>query len=83
MIVLDEADRLFEETLLPDMKNILSNIDEIKQIVLATATIDENFEAKTLKNLLNIEVNFLKHSTYEGVKTVSSNRLTQSYILSP
>ena len=54
MIVLDEADRLFEETLLPDMKNILSNIDEIKQIVLATATIDENFEAKTLKNLLNI-----------------------------
>ena len=43
MIVLDEADRLFEESLLNDMKEIIGSIEEIKQMVLATATLDDNF----------------------------------------
>lgn len=43
MMVLDEADRLFEESLLPCMQAIVHNMPDIKQVVLATATIDENF----------------------------------------
>jgi superfamily II DNA/RNA helicase len=42
-MVLDEADRLFEDTLLVEMKDIFSKLPHIKQFVLATATIDNNF----------------------------------------
>jgi superfamily II DNA/RNA helicase len=37
---LDEADRLLESKQLPIMKNIISQMPEIKQVLLATATID-------------------------------------------
>ena len=30
-----------------------------------------------------MKVDFTKHSTFEGIKTVSENRLSQKYILSP
>lgn len=40
MLVLDEADRLFEERLLPSMKTIVKSMPDLKQIMLATATID-------------------------------------------
>lgn len=53
VVVLDEADRLFEDTLLVMMREIIGQLPELKQIVLATATIDNKFEAKRLKELLN------------------------------
>lgn len=40
MLVLDEADRLFEERLLPNMKDIIQSLPALNQILLATATID-------------------------------------------
>ena len=43
IMILDEADRLFEETLLPSMREIMENMPDIKQIILATATVDDNF----------------------------------------
>lgn len=49
VLVLDEADRLFEDTLLLEMQGIIAELPQIKQFVLATATIDNNFEAKRLK----------------------------------
>lgn len=54
---------------------ILKAAKSINQIVLATATIDENFEGKKLQKLLQTNVNFIKHSTYEGIKTVSTANL--------
>lgn len=65
------------------MTVILKSAKSINQIVLATATIDENFEGKKLQKLLQTNVNFIKHSTYEGVKTVSSANLEQTYIFTP
>ena len=52
-------------------------------MVLATATIDENFEGKKLQKLLKVNIDFVKHSTYSGIKTVSSACLTQNFIFSP
>lgn len=52
-------------------------------MILATATIDENFEGKKLKTILEVDLNFIKYSTFEGIKTVASNKLTQKYIISP
>lgn len=43
MLVLDEADRLFEESLIGEMRGIVGVMGGLRQIVLATATIDENF----------------------------------------
>lgn len=64
------------------MKQIVEKLPELKQIVLATATIDNNFEAKRLKQLLNRpDINFVKYSTYDKVKTVAT--LVQKYILVP
>lgn len=40
---MDEADRLLEAKQLPIMQAIVKNIPDVKQILLATATIDENF----------------------------------------
>lgn len=65
------------------MQKIISSAPGLKQIILATATIDENFEAKKLQNILNTKVNFVKHSTYDGLKTVCTANLTQNYILTP
>lgn len=42
-MVLDEADRLFEDTLLLKMNSIIESLPSLKQIILATATIDNNF----------------------------------------
>jgi superfamily II DNA/RNA helicase len=49
ILVLDEADRLFEEKVLPDMQSIIKAMPSLRQTLLATATIDENFEGKRLK----------------------------------
>jgi ATP-dependent RNA helicase DDX49/DBP8 len=78
VLVLDEADRLFEEKMLPNMRSIISAMPALRQTLLATATIDENFEGKRLKQLLNIKLDFVKFSTFEGKKTVST--LIQNYI---
>lgn len=78
VLVLDEADRLFEEKLLPSMRSIVEAMPGVRQALLATATIDENFEGKRLKQLLNIKLDFVKFSTFEGKKTV--NTLIQNYI---
>jgi ATP-dependent RNA helicase DDX49/DBP8 len=43
VLVLDEADRLFEEHLLPNMQRIIQAMPSLRQALLATATIDENF----------------------------------------
>lgn len=43
VLVLDEADRLFEEKLLPSMRSIIAAMPALRQALLATATIDENF----------------------------------------
>jgi superfamily II DNA/RNA helicase len=40
VLVLDEADRLFEEKLLPNMRSIIKAMPELRQALLATATID-------------------------------------------
>lgn len=63
------------------MQAIVKNIAEVKQILLATATIDENFEGKKLQRLLNTKVDFVKHSTFKGKKTVDT--LIQSFIFTP
>ena len=41
--MLDEADRLFEETLQIKMREIIDKLGQLKQIILATATLDNNF----------------------------------------
>jgi len=48
---------------------------------LATATIDENFEGIRLQKLLNVKIDFVKHSTFNGKKTVSA--LIQKYVFTP
>jgi superfamily II DNA/RNA helicase len=63
------------------MNAILKEMPDIRQILLATATIDENFEGKRLQNLLNVKIDFVKHSTFKGKKTV--NTLIQNYIFTP
>jgi len=40
ILVLDEADRLFEEKLLPNMRSIIKSMPTLRQALLATATID-------------------------------------------
>ena len=65
------------------MKIIVKAGKGIKQIILATATIDENFEGKKLQNILETNINFVKYSTYEGIKTVISANLSQYYIFTP
>jgi superfamily II DNA/RNA helicase len=40
VLVLDEADRLFEERLLPQMRKIIKAMPSLGQAMLATATID-------------------------------------------
>ena len=64
VLVLDEADRLFEEKLLPNMQSIVQAMPALRQALLATATIDENFEGKRLKQLLNVKLDFVKFSTF-------------------
>jgi superfamily II DNA/RNA helicase len=49
VLVLDEADRLFEERLLPKMRSITEQMSSLKQVLLATATIDEHFEGAKLQ----------------------------------
>lgn len=68
--MLDEADRLFEERMLPSMHAIIGAMPALEQVLLATATIDEQFEGKKLRNLLKLKLDFVKHSTFEGKKTV-------------
>ncbi len=60
------------------MQSIVQAMPSLRQTLLATATIDENFEGKRLKQLLNIKLDFVKFSTFEGKKTVST--LIQNYI---
>lgn len=43
ILVLDEADRLFEEKMMPNMRTIIKSMPALRQALLATATIDENF----------------------------------------
>lgn len=81
VLVLDEADRLFEERILPKMRAITAHMPDLKQVLLATATIDEHFEGKKLQEMLGLKLNFIKHSTFQGKKTVST--LTQNYIFTP
>jgi len=81
IMVLDEADRLFEERLLPNMHSIIEAMPVLEQVLLATATIDEQFEGKKLRQLLKLKLDFIKHSTFTGKKTVST--LTQNYIFTP
>ena len=78
VLVLDEADRLLEERLLPHMLKITQAMPQLKQALLATATIDEQFEGKRLCRLLGLKLSFEKHSTFSGKKTVST--LIQNYI---
>ena len=63
------------------MQAIIKEIPSIKQILLATATIDDNFEGNRLQKLLHTKVDFVKHSTYNGKKTVDT--LIQKYIFTP
>ena len=72
VLVLDEADRLLEERLLPHMLKITQAMPQLKQALLATATIDEQFEGKRLCRLLGLKLSFEKHSTFAGKKTVST-----------
>jgi hypothetical protein len=65
------------------MKGIVKAAKNINQIILATATIDENFEGKRLQNILETEIKFTKYSTYEGRKNITSSNLTQNFILTP
>jgi ATP-dependent RNA helicase DDX49/DBP8 len=81
--VLDEADRLFEESLTESMRAIVKLTNNVNQILLATATIDNNFEGKKLQQLLQTQVKFLKHSTYGGIKTVRTASLTQQFVFTP
>ncbi len=81
VLVMDEADRLMGEKQLPIIKQILREMVDLKQILLATATIDENFEGKKLQKLLNTKIDFVKHSTFTGKKTVST--LIHNYIFTP
>lgn len=83
IMVLDEADRLFEESLLDEMKDILKAANSINQFVLATATIDENFEGNKLQKLLGTNLHLTKYSTYEGIKTVSAANLEQKFVFTP
>lgn len=78
VLVLDEADRLFEERLLPKMKSIVGAMPTLRQVLLATATIDEQFEGKKLRQMLEVNLDFIKHSTFTGVKTVAG--LTQNFV---
>lgn len=40
ILVLDEADRLFDESLVDEMRAIVTAAENVSQIILATATID-------------------------------------------
>jgi superfamily II DNA/RNA helicase len=60
------------------MQSIVQAMPALRQALLATATIDENFEGKRLKQLLNVKLDFVKFSTFQGKKTVST--LIQNYI---
>jgi superfamily II DNA/RNA helicase len=42
-LVIDEADRLFDDTILPDLRKIIDYLPKKKQVILATATINEKF----------------------------------------
>lgn len=63
------------------MTSIISEMKQLKQILLATATIDENFSGKRLKELLKVDLEFIKFSTFAGKKTV--NTLIQKYVFTP
>lgn len=43
VLVLDEADRLFDVSLLEEMEKIILKMTSLKQLILDTATIDNKF----------------------------------------
>ena len=55
---------------MPSMHAIIGAMPILEQVLLATATIDEQFEAKKLRQLLKLKLDFVKHSTFTGKKTV-------------
>ncbi len=55
---------MFDESLVDEMRAIVTAATSVSQIVLATATLDENFEGRKLKQILGKDINFVKHSTY-------------------
>ena len=80
-MVLDEADRLFEKKVIDLYACNNGAMPILEQILMETAPIDEQFEGKKLRQLLKLKLNFVKHSTFTGMKTV--NTLTQNYIFTP
>jgi len=79
-LILDEVDRLLDDTIIDDIKNILTYLPENRQTVLTTATltaaVEENIELLTGndKEIVKFEVNKKK-------KTVES--LTQQMVFVP
>lgn len=64
------------------MEKIITKMPALKQLVLDTATIDNKFEAKILKSILNQEhLQLRKYSTYEKMTTVPT--LIQKYLFIP
>ncbi|EGR28809.1 hypothetical protein IMG5_168450 [Ichthyophthirius multifiliis] len=81
-LVLDEADRLFEEKVFTDIQEIIGQIPEKKQVILATATINEqDFCPKKLQKILCIKDNIEFFSTNKQKKMVQT--VVQKYGLIP
>lgn len=82
VLVLDEADRLFDESLLEEMEKIILKMSSLKQLILDTATVDNKFEGRILKSILNQpHLQLKKYSTYDKMTTVST--LIQQYSFIP
>ncbi|KRX09254.1 P-loop containing nucleoside triphosphate hydrolase [Pseudocohnilembus persalinus] len=55
-LVLDEADRLLERSIFPVVQDILEKLPKKKQIVLATATVNEYFTDEKISEYLDQEI---------------------------
>ncbi|KAL4512315.1 hypothetical protein ABPG72_005317 [Tetrahymena utriculariae] len=80
-LVLDEADRLFEDSIIEDVQAILEFIPQEKQIILATATINDDFNDKKLNQILKTNVKFERFCVNQQKKVVQT--LKQKFILVP
>ncbi|WUR04187.1 ATP-dependent RNA helicase [Vairimorpha necatrix] len=76
VLVLDEADKFFEEDFVTETEHIFSNLRKKRQILLFTATITENLQRKSLEICKNFkEINFAIEEKVE--------KLEESYFFVP
>jgi len=79
-LILDEVDRLLDDTIINDIKEIISHLPENRQTVLTTATLTNTVE-ESLEWLIGKEKETLKFEINKKKKTVES--LTQQMLFVP